>query len=66
MEIKAFEHWDYIVFVFDNQQDWLNVLEKFDVKKVNSGYGKTKKIGIGRVIKGSRLLEVLQHKDTDN
>ena len=65
MELKAFEHWDYIVFVFNNQPDWLNVLNRFKVGKVNAGNGTTKKIGIGRVIHGSRLLEALRHTDTD-
>jgi len=64
MELKAFEHWDYIVFVFDSQPDWLNVLNLFKIGKVNAGYGNTKKIGLGRVIHGKRLLEVLRHQDT--
>lgn len=65
MEIKAFEHWDYIVFVFDNQMDWMNVVNQFGLHKVNAGYGTTKKVGIGRVINGKRLLEAIQHQDTD-
>ena len=64
MELKAFEHWDYIVFVFNNQPDWLNILSKFDIGKVDAGYGKTKKIGIGRVIDGKRLLEALGYQNT--
>jgi hypothetical protein len=63
MELKTFEHWDYIVFVFDNQHDWLNILDHFKIGKVNAGYGATKKIGIGRVIHGKRLLDALRHKD---
>lgn len=65
MEIKAFEHHDYIVFVFDNQMDWLNIVNQFNLKRVNAGYGTTKKIGVGRVVNGKRLLELIQHKDTD-
>lgn len=61
MEIKAFEHWDYIVFVFDNQMDWLNVVNEFGIHKVNAGYGTMKKVGVGRVINGKRLLEALRH-----
>lgn len=66
MELRAFEHHDYIVFVFDNQMDWLNVVSEFGLKKVNGGYGTTKKIGLGRVIHGKELLERLKHKDIDN
>jgi len=64
MELKAFEHWDYIVFVFSNQSDWLNVCNLFELRKVNAGYGRTKKIGIGRVIHGARLLEALRHSSS--
>lgn len=59
MELKAFEHYDYIVFVFKNQMDWLNAVSHFKIKKVKTSYGKTKKTGIGRVLDGKRLLELL-------
>ena len=65
MQIKQFEHHDYIVFVFDNQMDWLNVVSNFKLENVNSGYGKTKKIGLGRVINGKRLLEALGYQSSD-
>jgi hypothetical protein len=65
MELKAFEHWDYVVFVFDNQMDWLNIMSYFKLQKVNAGYGETKKIGVGRVVNGKRLLESIRHKNTD-
>lgn len=62
MEIKAFEHHDYVVFVFDNQADWLNVVTEFKLHKVDAGYGATRKIGLGRVIDGKELLSRLQHQ----
>lgn len=65
MEIKAFEHHDYVVFVFDNQMDWINIVNEFGIKKVDAGYGETKKVGVGRVINGKRLLEKLRHQDSD-
>lgn len=65
MEIRAFEHHDYIVFVFDNTMDWLNVVNEFGLKKVNAGYGTTKKVGVGRVIKGAELIKRIGHTDTD-
>ena len=57
MELKSFEHHDYVVFVFDNEMDWLKVVNEFGIKKVDAGYGETKKVGVGRVIDGKRLLE---------
>ena len=65
MELKAFEHHDYIVFVFSNQMDWLNTVQEFGLEKVDAGYGKTKKIGLGRVIDGKRLLEKVGHPGGD-
>lgn len=57
MELKAFEHYDYLVFVFKNQMDWLNAVNMFGIEKVDAGYGRTKKTGVGRVLDGKRLLE---------
>lgn len=65
MQIKAFEHYDYIVFFFKNSFDWINIVNEFGLKKVNAGYGETKKIGLGRVIDGTRLLEKLGHSSID-
>ena len=66
MELKAFEHHDYIVFVFENQMDWLNAVHEFGLERVDAGYGKTRKIGIGRVINGKRLLEKVGHPGGDS
>lgn len=66
MELKAFEHYDYLVFVFDNQMDWMNACDEFGIHKVDAGYGDTKKVGVGRVIKGAELLKRLRHSSVDN
>lgn len=65
MELKAFEHYDYVVFVFDNQMDWLNVLQAFDIKRVDGGYNGIRKVGLGRVIRGEKLVEKLGRKGAD-
>lgn len=64
MELKAFEHYDYVVFVFDNQQDFLNICTNFGIEKVDGGY-MNRKIGIGRVLKGAELVKKLGYKDSD-
>lgn len=56
MELKEFEHYDYLVFVYRDQRDFLNACSKFGIEKVDAGYGKTKKIGIGRVLDGKLIL----------
>lgn len=63
MELKAFEHYDYVVFVFNNQHDFLNVATEFGIKKVDAGYS-TRKLGIGRVLRGEELVKRLGNKDS--
>lgn len=67
MELKSFEHHDYIVLTFDNIHDWLNAQQLFGIERVNASFtDKNKKIGLGRVIDGSKLFELTGHKDTDS
>ena len=61
MELKAFEHYDYLVFVFRDARDWANACSYFNIHNVDGGYGETKKIGVGRVLEGARLLEAVGH-----
>lgn len=65
MQLRAFEHYDYVVFVFRNSMDWMNIVNEFGLSKVDAGYGTTKKIGIGRVIDGKRLLEKIRYSYSD-
>lgn len=65
MEIRVFEHHDYVVFVFDNQMDWLKICNEFGIHKVDCSYGKNKKVGVGRVFNGKRLIEKIGYKDSD-
>ena len=64
MELKAFEHYDYLVFVFDNQHDFINAASEFGLKKVDAGYS-TRKLGIGRVLRGAELVKRIGHQDSD-
>ena len=57
LELKTFEHHDYLVFVFENQHDWLQAVSHFGIERVDAGYGDTKKVGVGRVLSGKKLLE---------
>lgn len=63
MERMLNEHNDYVVFVFRSSLDYIRILEEFNIKKVDSSLSpKIKKIGLGRVIDGKKLLEVLDAK----
>lgn len=59
MECQAFEHHDYLVFMFHDLRDWMQALQLIGVREVDySITRRTKKIGIGRVLHGKRLLEL--------
>jgi len=58
MMLHEFEKYDYIVFVFRNELDWLNALQKFKLPNISLSWSsKTKKVGQGRVLDGRMLLE---------
>jgi len=59
LEVRAFEHWDYLVFVFENEMDWIKACELFEIKKVDMVYGDNKLRGMGRVVLGKRLFNGL-------
>ena len=59
MECQAFEHHDYLVFMFHDLRDWMQALQLMGVREVNYSITRTtKKIGIGRVLHGKRLLDL--------
>ena len=64
MELRPFEHHDYIVFLFNNQHDFLNLVSFFGLEKIDAGFT-TKKIGLGRVIDGKKLLEKIKCENID-
>ena len=61
MECQAFEHHDYLVFMFHDLRDWMLALQLMGVREVDYSITRaTKKIGIGRVLHGKRLLQLSQ------
>jgi hypothetical protein len=67
MELQAFEHYDYLMFMFHDIRDWLRVIQLLNVTKVNFSISrKTQKIGIGRVLNGKHLLERLDDPARDH
>lgn len=61
MELHPFEHYDYLVFMFRNDQDFYNACESLGVQQVAfSVPNSTKqKIGLGRVVEGRVLVGLL-------
>jgi len=58
---EILEENNYIVFTFDNSVDWLTIEDKFGLKAVNAKDSKEdyRRKGIGRVVNGKKLLELL-------
>jgi len=59
---ELFERSDYLVIVFDSEFDWNVACEKLGVRTVTadpSGGSTIQHKGLGRVVKASKLLEVL-------
>jgi hypothetical protein len=59
MEIMPFEHYDYVMLMFNNELDWLAAVETLGLEK-RADKRKTKKIGLCRVIVGKLVIERLR------
>lgn len=58
MDLKGFENYDYLVFIFRDLTDFQNACQKYGVERVEVAMvrGKTERIGLGRVLDGKKLL----------
>ena len=66
MECQAFEHHDYLVFIFHDLRDWMQALQRMGVQQVDYSISRTtQKIGVGRVMNGKRLLELLESQNSN-
>jgi len=67
MDLMLFEHNDYIVFRFDNINDFVAAVDFFGIKKVDSSLSdKTRKIGLGRVLHSDRIMELISEAKKNN
>jgi hypothetical protein len=67
MELQPYEHYDYVIVLARNRQDWNWLCERLGLERVDASViaGK-KKIGLGRAIGASRLIDLLQSKPSNN
>lgn len=60
MELQPVEHYDYIMLMFRNDQDFQQACELLKIKKVQVTYpGGRVKVGLGRVIDGAMAIRML-------
>ncbi len=65
MECQPFEHYDYLMLMFRHEQDFQRACEVLGIKKVEVTYpGGLKKIGLGRIIDGTKAIDTLTGKGT--
>ena len=64
MECQPFEHYDYVMLMFRNDQDFQRTCELLGIQKVQIEYpGGLRKIGLGRVIDGAKAIGRLVDRD---
>ena len=65
MECQPFEHYDYVMLMFRNDQDFQRACELLGIQKVQIEYpGGLRKIGLGRVIDGAKAIGRLVDRDS--
>lgn len=63
MECQPFEHYDYLMLLFRNDQDFQSACEKLGIQRVAVTYpGGTQKIGLGRAIDGPKAIRLLEER----
>jgi len=61
MELQPYEHYDYVLVLAKNTQDWEWLCEKLNLKRVNaSPIAGKKKIGLGRAIDVTKLRSLVE------
>lgn len=61
MELKPYEHYDFLVVLATTTTEWNALAEKFGLQRVKASREKgAPKVGVGRAIRASKLLEMLK------
>jgi len=60
MELQPFEHYDYIMLLFRNDEDFQQGCEVLAIEKVQITYpGGLQRIGLGRCLDGAKAIDRL-------
>lgn len=65
MELQPEEHYDFILILADNVNDWNRLVRLFDLPHVQSGRTH-KRIGIARAVRAEKVLGMIDEKQTDD
>jgi len=63
-----FEENNYVVLKFDNKLDWQVAVDKLGIKRVKTRDSKDRymRVGVGRVVNGTKAMAVLEGKDVQD
>jgi hypothetical protein len=59
MALQPFEEYNYLLVMFKNSQDWQGACDRIGVRRESIVLGGARKVGLGRVLDGAKLLELL-------
>ena len=60
MELRPYQSYDYILLLTDNTYDWNFLQEFFELKKVSASYVNSGKVGLGRGVRASELVNKIK------
>ena len=60
MELRPYQSYDYILVLCDNTYDWNYLYEFFNLQKVSASYVNSGKVGLGRGIRASELVQKIK------
>jgi len=67
MELQPFEHYDYVMLVCRTTHDWMGLQELLGMEQVQfTMVDGSKRVGLGRVIDASRVVELLRERLSDD
>lgn len=59
MELAPHEHYDFVIVLARNVHEWNRLRELLDLSEVSRGRGSFKRMGIGRGVEATKLIEML-------
>ena len=66
MELRPHEHYDHVIVLARTTQEWNRLCELLNLGITSRGRGSFKRMGIGRGIKASTLIELLENGNVSN
>lgn len=66
MDLRPHEHYDFVIMLARTTHEWNQLCELLGLELVQRGRGSFKRMGVGRGIEASKLIEMLDHGNVPN